>query len=57
MLPTNFAAPSARPGPAKETVDAARAIVAALATDESMFFMIHILEYLFNKADSLANPQ
>jgi hypothetical protein len=39
MLPTNFAAPSAKPGPAKEKVVAARANAATFVAVEIIFFI------------------
>jgi hypothetical protein len=39
----NLAAPSARPGPAKEKVDAARASTKAFVVVERVFFITHIL--------------
>jgi hypothetical protein len=48
MLPTNFAAPSARPGPAKEKVDAARASIKAFVVVERGFFIPHILFFVFD---------
>jgi hypothetical protein len=39
MLPTNLAAPSAKPGPAKEKVDAARATAATFVAVEIIFFI------------------
>jgi hypothetical protein len=49
MLPTNLAAPSASPGPAKEKVDIANATAATFVAVEITFFIIRILFEFYPK--------